>query len=911
VVAKGKETPIQVWEAVQARSRFGMDLDQGVMLPLVGRARELETLLASFERACREREPQLVTVVGVPGIGKSRLVAELFARIDASPEIVWWRQGRALPYGRGVSLWALGEMVKAQAGIDENDPPAEARSKLRASVEAVVPESDRSWLEQHLLPLVGVEQLHALGDRRDESFAAWRRYFEGLAEQRPLVLVFEDLHWADEGLLDFVDHLADWATGVPLLLLGTARPELLDRRPGWGGGKLNATTLALTPLADDDAARIIGTVLEQALLPAETQQALLERAGGNPLYAEQFARLYLERGSTDDLPLPETIQGIIAARLDGLGREEKRLLQDAAVLGKVFWAGGVAELSGLDRPAVESTLHALERRGLVRRERRSAVAGEDELAFRHVLVRDVAYGQIPRAVRGEKHVRAADWVETLGRVEDHAELVAHHFSSALELARAGGGAGAELAERARRAFRRAGDRALSLKSFASAQAFYAQALELWPGDAERPYVLLGHARAQFHAEGAADSELLEAVDALREVGDLEAAAEAAVLAAHDAWRGGKEEQTQERLRLARGLLDGRPPSRALAAVLAESARVDVFANRRAEGSAASAEALQLAEELGLDELRVGVLTTLGVARFIDGDLEAAAELLEQAVEVGSALGSPEVGRALTNLGVVADAAGDAEALRHWHQRAIEYCTRLGDRHALLWLDAGSMRFAYLAGRWDEALTRCDAFLESTRRLGGHYHDRFALQLRGTMLGARGDLAATARDLALSLEGIEAVSETQAAVPGYIGGAMLSLLLGDEDRARALLETALLRAQASPFRAPGITGDAAAAIALVGARERWLQHFAVLAPTRRVEAARLVFSGRTVEGADLYASFTGPAEESPVRLLAARQLAAEGRRVEADAQLRRALAFYRAVGATHVVREAETLLAQPA
>jgi class 3 adenylate cyclase len=395
VVAKGKSEPIRVWEAVEARSRFGSDVEQRSLVPLVGRARELATLVAALARARREREPQLVTLVGVPGIGKSRLVAELFDSLRG-PELVFWRQGRALPYGEGVSFWALAEMVKAQAGIRENDSAEQAQDKLRTSVEALVAAEERDWVLEHLLPLVGVD---AAAPRYGESFPAWRRYLEGLAEQHPLVLVFEDLHWADDGLLDFVDHLVEWSSGVPVLVLATARPELLDRRPGWGGGKLNAATLALTPLADEDAARIIHAVLDHAVLPAETQHALLERAGGNPLYAEQFARLYLERGSADDLPLPETIQGIVAARLDGLTAEEKRLVQDAAVLGKVFWAGAGAALSGLGDETVAASLHALERKGLVRRERRSSVTGDTEFAFRHVLVRDVAYGQIPRRAR--------------------------------------------------------------------------------------------------------------------------------------------------------------------------------------------------------------------------------------------------------------------------------------------------------------------------------------------------------------------------------------------------------------------------------------------------------------------------------------------------------------------------------
>src|SRR5204862_891193 len=259
--------------------------------------------------------------------------------------------------------------------------------KLRESVEQAVDEGDRDWVLRHLEPLVGLSDDTATD--RAQAFTAWRRYLEGVAEQHPLVLVFEDLHWADDGLLDFVDQLADWATGVPILVLGTARPELLDRRSDWGGGKLNASTLALSALTDDDAARVIGAVLQQQLLPAELQATLLERAGGNPLYAEQFARLFLERGAVDDVAVPENVQGIIAARLDGLPAEEKRVLQDAAVLGKIFWSGGVAVLTGLDEHSLSPALHALVRKGFVRRERRSAVAGESEYAVRHALVRAV------------------------------------------------------------------------------------------------------------------------------------------------------------------------------------------------------------------------------------------------------------------------------------------------------------------------------------------------------------------------------------------------------------------------------------------------------------------------------------------------------------------------------------------
>ncbi|HET8895579.1 MAG TPA: adenylate/guanylate cyclase domain-containing protein [Gaiellaceae bacterium] len=904
IVAKGKAEPVAVWEVVHARSRFGMDLELGSSLPLVGRARELDTLLAAFERARTEREPQLVTLVGVPGIGKSRLVAELFARLDALPDQLRWRQGRTLPYGQGVSFWALGEMVKAQAGIHENDARDEAEEKLRMSVASAVEESDRQRIVQHLLPLVGLEQAQELGDRRDERFAAWRRYLEGIAEQLPLILVFEDLHWADDGLLDFVDHLADWATGVPLVLLGTARPELLDRRPGWGGGKLNAATVALTPLADDDAARIIAAVLDQALLPAETQQALLERAGGNPLYAEQFARLHVERGSTEDLP--ETIQGIIAARLDGLAADEKRLLQDAAVVGKVFWAGAAAELSGLDDVAVEQAVHSLERKGLVRRERRSAVEGENELAFRHVLVRDVAYGQIPRAVRAEKHARASDWIERLGRAEDHAELVAHHYASAIELAGAAGTADAQLVARARAAFARAGDRALRLNAFDAAKQFYADALALDPGDGERPYLLLGHAQARYHADGAADAELAEAIEELGRIGDVEAAAQATALASEGAWRGGRHAEAREHLLTARAMLGGRPPSRALVTVLAETARLDVFAGRLDEGLSVSEEAIRLAEELGLDDLRASVLTTRGTAKIMQGEIAEAEALLQEAVDLVSSTGSPEAARALVNLAAQASMTGDRAAVRERTERAAEYARRIGDRRTLLWLDPYFIRGAFFDGDWDQALTRTAAYLDAVEALGGHYSERGIVLLRALTLGARGDTSSAARDLERGLEGAEALIDRQVTIPTYLLAATVSLLLGDESRATELLEEATVLTRAAHHRAPAISAELVVMIVHLGRADEWLEAFADAADTQRMRAVRLTLEGRTVEAADEWARLSGPTDEAAVRLLAARQLAEAGKQAEAEVQLERALAFYRAVGATRIVAEAEAL-----
>jgi class 3 adenylate cyclase len=374
--AKGKAIPVPVWVALRARARVGVERVGGA--PLVGREQELTLLRETLARVTRERRPQLLTLGVRDREEQARVRA--FQTIESGDfGLVFWRHGRSLPYGDGVTFWALSEMVKAQAGILESDTPEDADEKLRQAVARFVPDAaEAGWVERHLRPLAGLETDETwTADRRSEAFAAWRRFFEALAETRPLVLVFEDLHWADEALLDFVDHLVDWASGVPVLAVCTARPELLTRRPGWGGGKVNSSTILLSPLSTDETAALVHALLGRPAIAADVQAQLLERAGGNPLYAEEFTRMLTERPA--DVVLPETVQGIVAARLDTLSREEKELLQDAAVIGNVFWLGAL----GPEPRSLEERLHALERKEFVNRNRRSSVAGEAEYAFRH------------------------------------------------------------------------------------------------------------------------------------------------------------------------------------------------------------------------------------------------------------------------------------------------------------------------------------------------------------------------------------------------------------------------------------------------------------------------------------------------------------------------------------------------
>src|SRR3954454_1666662 len=514
VEAKGKANPVATWEAVAARARYGFDVDQRPRTQLVGRERELDVLTGALDRVRKDLSPQLVTLVGVPGIGKTRLIAELFQVVDADPELIVWRQGRSLPYGEGLSYWAVAEIVKSQLGILETDSTETAEAKLRASVtEAIEDSQEAAWIERHLRPLVGLDvALAEGGDRRAEAFAAWRRYLEGVAEGSPIVLVFEDLHWADEGLLDFVDYLADWVSGVALLIVGTARPELLARRPGWGGGKRNASTVTVSALAPDETAALLAALLDQVLLPAEIQTAVLKRTEGNPLFAEEYVRMLQDRGflvqtgagwqleEREQLPLPETVQGMIAALLDSLEPADKELVQNAAVRGKVFCSCALAAFTGLERFLLEEQLHGLERKEFVRRERRSGVAGETQYAFLHLLLRDVAYSQIPRSQRADKHSGAAVWIESLSadRSEDRGEMLAHHYLEALALVRVTGEDESTLRRPARKALTEAAERALALHAPGAAVGYLQAALDLIePEDPDRARVLFTYVKTKW------------------------------------------------------------------------------------------------------------------------------------------------------------------------------------------------------------------------------------------------------------------------------------------------------------------------------------------------------------------------------------------------------------------------------
>ena len=919
VEAKGKSEPVAVFEPIEARSRYGVDVAEDVQTPLVGREKELDLLVDTLARVRSEREPQLLTLVGVPGIGKSRLVWELFQAVERDPDLIFWRQGRSLPYGEGVTYWALSEMAKAQAGILETDSAEIAAEKLAHAVGTVVAEpADAEWIARHLQPLVGLagdEELAA--DHRSEAFAAWRRFFEALAERSPLVLVFEDLQWADDGLLDFVDYLVEWASGVPLLVVATARPELLERRPAWGGGKANAASVLLPALTEDETARLVAALLEQAVLPAETQIVLLTRSGGNPLYAQEFVRMLIDRGylrregaswklETDEaLPLPESVQGIIAARLDALSSEEKELLQDASVLGKVVWTGALAAISQIPHPLAEERLHGMRRKEFLRNERRSSVAGETQYAFLHLLMRDVAYGQIPRAERAEKHRLAAEWLESLpaDRAEDRAEMLAHHYLSALEFARSAGQDTTALAQRARLALREAGERAFALNAFDQAVRFYSAALELWPeDDREHPRLLLRLALASSYGSRSPGEIYIQARDALLEAGEPVLAAEAEVLLGLLATDEGDQDRCFRHMRRAQSLVQDAPPSRSKAFVFNWVLRSLALAGRVDEAIVLGRETIAMAEELGLDEALANALTTMGFTRFSIGDLGGLADQ-ERSIEIARAANSPDSFRSRGNYASCLAELGRIRAASEMIEQARAEAERFGTLFYLDWFDAERTVYMYYAGEWDDAIDLIGDVLHRVEASGSSSFMRpVILETRSKIELARGDPAGALSGTAEALETARGAKDPQILHPCMAAYAAVWAQLGRLEEAAAVVDDLLANWGAQKmFSSAFWLLDLAYALVPLG-RAQLLDGVLerVPIPTPWADAARAHAAGDFVAAAELCAQMGAKPHEAYSRLCSGDQR-----------QVQRALEFYRSVGATRYIREGEALLAKTA
>jgi class 3 adenylate cyclase len=527
-VLKGKAAPVPAWRAIRVvAERGGRNRVEALEAPFVGRADELRLLKDLFHTTAREGKPRLVSVMGPAGIGKSRLAREFLIYADGLADNVWWHAGRSPAYGDGISFWALGEMVRGRAGLLETDDEATTRAKVAETVAQHVPDPDeRRWIESALLCLLGVES----GADSQQLFAAWRTFFERLAATLPVVMVFEDLHFADSGLLDFIDHLLEWSRGVPIYVVTLARPELQERRPTWGVGQRSFTSMALEPLTEAEMGQLLDGLVPG--LPDATTATIVSRAEGVPLYAVEIVRMLLAEnrialedgvyrpvGDLTSLTVPETLTALIASRLDGLDAADRALVSDAAVLGQSFTVSGLSAISGVPEAELEQSLRALVRRELlvVDADPRSPERGQ--YAFVQALIREVAYHTLARNDRKVRHLAAARFFEGLGS-DELAGALAGHYMAAYENAAAGAEANA-LSGQARLALKGAGERAAALGAHDQAVAFYRQAIAITKdqGEAAELNERAAHsARTLLHGDEA--SELMtRAIELYRAVGD--------------------------------------------------------------------------------------------------------------------------------------------------------------------------------------------------------------------------------------------------------------------------------------------------------------------------------------------------------------------------------------------------------
>jgi tetratricopeptide (TPR) repeat protein len=899
----------------------------------VDREDELELLKRTFARAVRERSVQLVTLMGEPGAGKSRLVGEFFAYVDDLPETTSWRQGRCLPYGEGVAFWGLAEIVKAQAGILGSDGRREAEGKLTSAVSAVITDpAEQGWIHARLAPLIGVSDASPEAIERGEAFSAWGRFLEAIASVRPLVVVLEDVHWADPTLLAFVEHLVEWSSGVPILVICTARPELFDRDPGWGGGKRNWSTISLAPLTDEDTRRLIAPLLP-AGSRSELEDVVVDRAGGNPLFAEELSRMLGERarsgpeeGSAPQ-PTPESLHAIIAARLDTLPPARRSLIHDASVIGRVFWLGALAAVGGTDPSGIAGALHELARREIVRPSRSSSIEGEEEFSFWHGLIRDVAYGQIPRRRRAAKHVAVAAWIEEIAgeRVSDQAELLAFHYGEALELSRSASASEEVVAleDTTRHYWLLAGERAMKLDVTRAAGCFdHALALAP-PPHPDRPAIIARRAAAAFEAGRYREAErgYEEALELFRASGDARSIGACLDKLASVLWEEGDAEGCRSRLSEALEVLEALPEGTELADCYSTLASERTVSGHLDEAIGWAERSLDLSSRLDAEHLRPRALSYRGVARTYRGDLDGVGDL-EEALRIAERLG---LGReSVMPLLIMAEIAwasdGPARALET-AERAEELASRRGLGEITVASRTTKLGPLFELGRWDELLGVAGAVVDWSETAGAGYEVLSARPWEAQVLLLRGRVDEASVAAGSFMKDAREVGDPQVLIPAAVAAGSVALQEGRFEEAAQLVEEVERAADviawyrehflADLVRLSVGSGSVATGRRLVEAASAFTvrQRLSVLTARAILAEAEGDLQGsadRSLEAAEAWTSYGHVVEAARASLAAGRCLVRLGR-ADADGPLRDARAIAETLRATLIGDEAESWL----
>ena len=779
---KGKQSPVPAWRALRVVGRRGgAGREEGLEPPFVGREVELRLLKDQLHAAEAERKLRMVAITGQAGIGKSRLIWELEKYLDGlAGHVYYWHQGRSPSYGEGVTFWALGEMVRRRAGITEGEDEASTREKLRASIhEFVADPEERRWLEPALGGLLGIDE--ANWQAREQLFSAWRTFFEHIAERGTMVLAFEDLQWADDGMLDFIEHLLEWARNKPILIVTMARPELLERRPNFGVGQRALVAVYLEALADEH----IGALLH-GLVPALDEKDLapiVERAEGVPLYAVEIVRSLISaghlvrRGDAYELvgPLPEldvppTLRALISSRLDALSSEERALLQDASVLGQVFSLQSLSALNGLSADELERQLHRLSPKEILTLESDPRSPERGQYRFRQGLIREVAYATLSKRERRTKHLAAARYFDTTDD-DELAGVVASHYLEAFQTAPKGEEANA-IAAQARVALRAAGDRAARLHSPRQALGYYEKAMAVTFEDADLADLRKRAAEAAWNAGDVQQGEALmrsalESFDALGMHTDAAQEADVLVGALLETSR------IDEAMSLARRTLAklGGAASAESVGLHGQLARGHLFAGQAEEALEGISRALEMAETLGIREPTIQLTITKAWALGDLGRFRESITLLIGAMHLAD-LEHDIYARMRSRFNL-----SEQIAVEHAHyglvvgKEGIAIAEQFGIRTAAL---AGQAALcAFMIGDLDEVLRLEAGATELRTSLGSNVHGIAAIAL-----ALRGELEESRRRMEKVREALSASSSAQdLAVLRYLE-AWLALSDGD-------------------------------------------------------------------------------------------------------------------------------------
>jgi len=788
---KGKTEPVPAWEAARLLVSGTGTRGTRAASPLIGRVDESALLTSTFDRAVREGRPHLVTVIGQAGVGKSRLLRELATQIADREQKAAFRVGHCPAYGAGLAYWALGEIIRGQFEIVDTDDSELAWAKLLNGITAAISREETDEPPERLAATIarplgiepptehatitGVHDTEDPQQMRDRLFSAVRSLIEAASHRWPAVIAIEDIHWADEGMLDLIEYLARWVRG-PALIVCLARDELLDRRPGWGGGRRNATTIALEPLSQDETRQLVAALMPEGNGTGNGQADIVpqvaQRSAGNPLFAEEMVNRIREEGSQDVQTLPDTVHAVLAARLDSLTPPERRVLQHASVVGQNFWEGSLAGVEDEEGIDLERALAALEEKDMVVSSAGSRLAGEHEYTFKHVLIRDVAYSTLPKAVRARKHAQVGAFIEerAADRSEGVVAMVADHYGRAAAL-----GADADVGQteleqinhKALAALEAAGDAAASLYSNQEALGHYETALslrrELDPATRARIAEKLGDVALRLGRVDQATEVWGQCLDFHRREEDLSRVGDLHRKIGAGLWHKGDREGSIEHYQKGIDLLKDGPPCLELVRLYEEAASLYMHTGDNMLAIYASEKALRLAERLGEAAAASRAHGIFGRVFGRIGDSERARQNLERSVELARESDPGEAVRALLTLGYHLEVSeADYEGAGAAYTEALELAEQTGDLPSKVELHAALAQLAAHGGNWEVVATEAEASGSLAEREGLTGKLCFPYMMRGMLLWREGAFDEAAKGLRRAAELAEQVGRSEVA-----------------------------------------------------------------------------------------------------------------------------------------------------